>query len=356
MEEGRLTLSPTISSPAHSLLVLFRVHLYLEMVCRNPMAYAGDAMNTKTILYSGIITACAAGSLILTYWDNITRPPRPSTELASAQERTNSAMEASNAKVVVANTSEASSSPMLSGQHQNEDLAKRLQETRDYRVVFESLLRNQTPKSGLYATHILSLCSMMRTADFSKAPLKSTQQEQARQLMIDRCSTFVAEELSGTRKLELLKDPRTQGELRELRAAWNGSLTDVDQRNALLAKILAHRDQVLLEYVGPTLFIKDESGALKFRGSTYSEPNAEQIFRNAWMAAVCEGTDTECGKGDPMVLEFCANSGTCLSSRREFMAQIVSDQFGAEGVVLFNAVYPQMVGAIKAGNVSAFGG
>jgi len=170
-------------------------------------------MTSKTSLYI-LATAVGVAAIAAVVWslgkhdERITTSPGAETAplpLAIKSQSQATLATASSSGTTITDKDSAARAP---------EIAKQFQEAADYRVLYESLLRAKTDRSGLYALHILTLCNSMRTVDFKAKPSTSSQQDQAQQKMTARCSTFTADELSGTKRLEALKDPRTQGRLR----------------------------------------------------------------------------------------------------------------------------------------------
>jgi hypothetical protein len=152
-----------------------------------------------------------------------------------------------------------------------------------------------------------------------------------------------------------MDDRRLKGGLRDLWGSWGGHLRDPGQIRDLFSKVLQSSDPLLLESTGATLFRKPDSTDVAFGGRTYREPNAAHILHSAWSAAVCEGTGVTCGAGDPMVLEHCGVSGTCLPTRQALMDHLVKSQYGEAGAALYAQLYPAMVAAIRNKDLAAFG-
>lgn len=229
--------------------------------------------------------------------------------------------------------------------------AKEMEESRDYRVLFERLIRNPTDSSGLYAANILLFCAATQQLEF-KEIAKTNQQIDAQHLMKDRCATFTSDEVSIRRLKELDSDPRLRGEYQDLYKSWRNSKT-ATERNDFAKSIFAKLDPLLLEMIGPTLISSATSGII-FEGRRYAEPYAQPVFQLAWSSAVCDTTELACGLGDKYVVDACANHGNCVSTRGELMQKLAEMQFGKPGIDLYNTIQPDLVKTIRDGNVDAF--
>lgn len=230
--------------------------------------------------------------------------------------------------------------------------ASSLETARDYRVLFEGLLQSGEEKAGLYAMHILKVCSNMRQAPLV-APSVSTRQDVARDLLAARCASFSSDEISDARRRQLLSDPRLQGGLKDLVVAWYGAGLDPAKRKSSLGAILSSGDALLMEQVGPLLFYRHDTEKFNFAGQVYPVEFG-QLIVNSWNAAVCEATTTLCGPSDPYVVEACAQTTICSTTRRHWVESQIRLDYGAEGAALFDRIYPQMVDAIKKRDTSVF--
>ncbi|WPB56896.1 hypothetical protein [Xylophilus sp. GOD-11R] len=237
----------------------------------------------------------------------------------------------------------------LNVKHRNEFL---LEEARDYRVAFEYLLRDHTEKSGLYAMHILKLCTGYLRAEPMEAS-HSSRQDGARELMAARCASFSTDELSDQSRLHAISDPRLSGGLKDLWVKFMQADANRERRLNVVHQALAANDPLLLEYIGPLVMYRGESDDFMVAGKRYSSENG-QLLINAWNAALCEGTGTQCGARDPTVLESCARLGICVESRRELVEAQIRDYFGAEGKAIFEEVYPALVTIVKTRDAEAF--
>lgn len=244
--------------------------------------------------------------------------------------------------------------PIVKPVAKKDSIVEEFEKATDYRVLFESLLQKKSDSASLYAMHILTLCTKMRDIDFTAYPSSSTKQDEARHLMQSRCASFTEDELSSDRKFDAGRDPRFNGRYRDLRNKWFDSKLDSTERSKLVSEIFATEDPLLLQYMGGNLFYKTGANYPVFNKVEYKEPNARQVFGAAWTAAVCDGTNSQCGKNDPFVIEYCAIQGSCFDNRETVMADVVEIQFGESGKALYKQIYPALVEAIKTQNISAF--
>lgn len=232
------------------------------------------------------------------------------------------------------------------------DFPSRLENSKDYRVLFESLLNDKSDYSGSYASHILKTCARIRRITFSE-PSNSTRQDVARQLMADRCSTFTDDEISDMRRKTLLESPIMKNRVEEIRNSWFTSGLDIEKKKSALKSIIELNDPLLLEYVGPTVLYRHELGKFAFAGEEY-DLQYSQLISNIFNAAICEATSTPCGPINQMVVEACALNATCASSRLELVQAQSKEYYGDEGLSIFKKLYPQMVQALKNNDVSTF--
>lgn len=239
--------------------------------------------------------------------------------------------------------------PML---REDSDLSFRLEQARDYRVLFESILNGKSPKAGLYAMQILRICANARN-DPVMTSSSSIQQDRARELWAARCATFTDEELSDTRRLGLVADPRLQGGLTDLLRAWYSAGLDSEKRKSSLAAIFQSGDPLLLAHVATTVMYQPETTGYVFNGVEYKK-EMDTLLLYTWYAAACEGTNALCGSTDDHVVETCARTGLCASTRLELAEQQGQIQYGEEGLLIFKTIYPQMVAAIRNRDVSPF--
>lgn len=240
-----------------------------------------------------------------------------------------------------------------SPENSDRSIVAELEASRDYRVFYTSLLSSGIEKAALYARHVLTLCQALRHSDIGRESASSTKQEEARQLIVDRCANFTDEEIAASSRLAIDKDRRLNGGLSDLLRTWMDASSDSIQRQQILKKILATDDPLLLEYVGPGLYARNGQG-VGFAGKIYSGENDVWVFGSAWLAAACDGAQTACGRGDRFVVEECARSGLCAENRTEMLRQLNARRFGKEGSALFEKIYPSFVSAIRTRNVGAF--
>lgn len=213
-----------------------------------------------------------------------------------------------------------------------------LQEARDYRVLFESLLAHPNDVSGFYASYILNACGEIRWAHehdtHTVLPPTSSQQEEARQLMSARCASFAENELPWNRQPPLDRDPR----LVESYLGWPKPGTGLnmpfssEDRAPEQQAILAVQDPIVLEAYGVPKPPEDRTRYpwVPAWGSDSDSAKGTTWVR-AWYSAMCEATKAPCGRGDRFVLARCAQDGYCVDSRQQLMRdEVLADEGEAE--------------------------
>ena len=213
-----------------------------------------------------------------------------------------------------------------------------LQEARDYRVLFESLLAHPNDVSGFYASYILNACGEIRWAHehdtHTVLPPTSSQQEEARQLMSARCASFAENELPWNRQPPQDRDPR----LVESYLGWPKPGTGLnmpfspEDRAQEQQAILAAQDPIVLEAYGVPKPPEDRTRYpwVPAWGSDSDSAKGTTWVR-AWYSAMCEATKAPCGRGDRFVLARCAQDGYCVDSRQQLMRdEVLADEGEAE--------------------------
>lgn len=231
---------------------------------------------------------------------------------------------------------------------------QQLMSARDLRVLYLKLLQQGDEGGGLYAMNILMRCSAARQRQFPITWVpQSVEQAQAKALTEEQCASFVGSELSMDAVAALARDPRLQNDrLRSLLDTWVRESQKTEGRSTALSAVLQARDPLLLEQVAGAIFSND--GKITFDGKIYNESYAFPVLSSAWISAICDGLQTQCGQlGDPYLMEACINQNTCASTRYELFASDTERRFGKEGGALFQAIYPRMVEVIRNQDVSA---
>ncbi len=237
----------------------------------------------------------------------------------------------------------------------SQDAADMLRSARDYRVVLEALTRAGTTEARFYAKDILRRCIAMRKLGFQPAAVASAQLEFARELLQARCNSFSDEELSLDALRQVDSDPRYPPGLLELSKEWTAAATagNETRQKDVFSRILQADDPLLLQHAGLSLLGQYREavslGGLKFDGGA-----ALDSMRLAWIAAVCEGTGTDCGAGDAYLVEVCANMDICESSRQRALRALVARDEGETQLATFDAAHAMFVKAIQSRDVRLF--
>ena len=225
------------------------------------------------------------------------------------------------------------------------------QNAADYRVLVESLLANPTDTSGYYVVSMLKTCRAVRRQDTMNRlpPTISSEQDDARQRWFARCSSFTDEELSLQHLGEIMMDPRVRGRFHELAAQSELGTAKIgsERRNRYRDAVLAAEDPILLETVGPDLFVDLAGDAPVFEGKAYPQERAGLLILLAWQSSVCEAMGVVCGKGDEFVQEVCAWHGDCANSRQEMMRNSVQQHGSAEELALYDHFMSRFVSLIR---------
>ncbi|MEQ6307134.1 hypothetical protein ABN448_07965 [Delftia acidovorans] len=228
-----------------------------------------------------------------------------------------------------------------------------MQNSRDYRAVMEKLAQAGTEEAGLYADTILKQCYMIIRSGVQGVKTASTKQDQAKELLWSRCSSFSSDEISAERVRQLESDPRFPKGLMELRSQWNEVGRDSLKQQEILGRIFHKRDPILLEQAGLGL-IASHDEKINLDGTEFSGGNALAAVRNSWIAAVCEGTGSDCGGNDYYAVDMCANTGICENSRFEAFRSATARDQGDVYLKDFDSAYRTFVHAIKTGNSAIF--
>ncbi|WP_336694170.1 hypothetical protein [Delftia acidovorans] len=228
-----------------------------------------------------------------------------------------------------------------------------MQNSRDYRAVMEKLAQAGTEEAGLYADTILKQCYMIIRSGVQGIKTASTKQDQAKELLWSRCSSFSSDEISAERVRQLGSDPRFPKGLMEIRRQWSEVGSDSLRQQEILGRIFHKLDPILLEQAGLGL-IASHNEKINLDGTEFSGGNALAAVRNSWIAAVCEGTGSDCGANDYYAVDMCANTGICENSRFEAFRSVTARDQGDIYLKDFDSAYRIFVHAIKTGNSPIF--
>jgi len=262
------------------------------------------------------------------------------------------AVEAAPLKQVLQPLTAKEGAASLPGSH---DAADMLRSARDYRVVHEALIRAGTTEARFYAKDILRRCLAIRKLGFQPVATASAQQEFARELLQARCNSFSDDELSLDALRQIDSDSRYPRGLFELSQEWTAAATagNETRQKEVFSRILQADDPLLLQHAGLSLLGQYREavslGDLKFAGNA-----ALDSMRVAWIAAVCEGTGTDCGAGDAYLVEVCANRDICESSRKRALRALVARDGGETQLATFDAAHAMFVRAIESRDVRLF--
>lgn len=228
-----------------------------------------------------------------------------------------------------------------------------IQTSRDYRVVYEALVRSGSPKARFYAKEILGRCFSIKKLGLREVAVVTSQQDSARLLQQERCESFTSDELSFDSLRQVAVDPRFSVGLSEINEKWSKAGVDQARQKEVFEEVLQANDPLLLQYVGSGLLSQHREsirlGDMEFNGDA-----ALDSMRLAWIAAVCEGTGTDCGAGDVYVVDACASLNLCEESRRLAMRALVAQKHGATQQATFDTAHALFVKAIQSRNVQLF--
>ncbi|WP_156379425.1 hypothetical protein [Acidovorax sp. Root402] len=203
--------------------------------------------------------------------------------------------------------------------------------------------------------NILMRCSSVRQRHFPANWMPQTvEQGKAKAFTEAQCASFLESELSMDAVAALARDPRLKSDqLRSLLDTWVRKSQTSEERNSALSAVLQTRDPLLLEQLAGAVF--SIGGKIAFDGRVYNEPYALPILSSAWISAMCDGLQTQCGEiGDPYLMEACINQNACFSNRYQLFASDADSRFGKEAGTLFRTIYPKIVEAIRSQDVAAF--
>lgn len=228
-----------------------------------------------------------------------------------------------------------------------------LENSRDFRVVYERLLANPDDRSGLYAKHILFMCILFRDwKNFTLPPTQTTRQDDAQRLFEDRCASFSADEASGSGMEALLNDPRIMGRYVHLQHRLRTMHESPDKEGALLTEILDTADPLLLKEMMSTILVREPDG-VTLGGRRFDQPYARTAFDLAWSSAVCDVMGTGCGAQEMNVVDVCARHGLCMDSRQALNEELMRLE-GAEELALYREWLPRFREAIQNRDASMF--
>lgn len=230
---------------------------------------------------------------------------------------------------------------------------KMMRTSRDHRIVYEALVRSGSPKARLYAREILGRCFSIKRLGLREVAVTTSQQDSARLLQQERCGSFSSDELSFDALRQVAVDPRFSVGLYEINDKWSEAGVDQARQKEVFGEALQANDPLLLQYVGSGLLSQHREsimlGNMEFNGDS-----ALDSMRLAWIAAVCEGTGTDCGAGDAYVVDACASLNLCEESRRLAMRALVAHKHGVTQQATFDAAHALFVKAIQSRNIQLF--
>ncbi|MFC7207910.1 hypothetical protein ACFQOZ_15400 [Comamonas endophytica] len=225
--------------------------------------------------------------------------------------------------------------------------------SRDYRVVYEALLRSGSPKARFYAKDILGRCFSLKNLGLREVPAITAQQDSARQLQQERCGSFSSDELSFDTLRQVAVDPRFPKGLSEINEKWSKAGADPTRQKEVFGEVLQANDALLLQYIGSSLLSQHQE-SIKLGNVEFNGDSALDSMRLAWLAAVCEGTGTNCGAGDPYVVDACASLNLCEESRPLALRALVAHKHGVTQQSTFDTAYALFVNAIQSRNAQMF--
>ena len=228
-----------------------------------------------------------------------------------------------------------------------------MRKSRDYRVLYEDLVRSGSPKARFYAQDILGRCFSIRRRGLHEVVAVSTQQESARMLQQERCGSFSSEEVSFDALRQVGVDPRFSVGLAEIKEEWSKAGSDKTRQKQVFEQVLQANDALLLQYIGAGL-LSQQRESIRWGDVEFNGESALDSMRLAWMAAVCEGTGTDCGAGDAYVVDACASLNLCEESRRLALRALVARKHGQIQQSNFDTAHALFVKAIQSRNVQIF--
>lgn len=225
--------------------------------------------------------------------------------------------------------------------------------SRDYRVVYEALVRSDSPKARFYAKEILGRCFSIKNQGLREVEVITSQQDSARLVQQERCGSFSSDELSFDRLRQISVDQRFSPGLSEINEKWSQAGVDQARQKEVFEDALQANDALLLQYVGGGL-LSQHRESIRLGDVEFNGDSALDSMRLAWIAAVCEGTATNCGAGDAYVVDACASLNLCEESRRLALRALVDHKHGASQQATFDTAYALFVKAIQLRNLQLF--
>lgn len=311
------------------------------------------------ILLCASILACAAGWIFWGAGSGNKDAPLPAMEV-SAPPLAEPVFADEAASVPTADSDGSASSAAsqtrkirAANEPQAAEILAALENSRDFRVVYQYLLANPDDRSGLYAKHILMMCILFRDwKNFTLPPTQSTRQDEARRTFEDRCASFTVEEASGQGIDALLKDPRIEGRYIHLQQRLRAMHESPDKERAILSEILQIGDPLLLQQMMSTILAREPDG-VTLGGRRFDQPYARTAFDLAWSSAVCDVMGTGCGAQEMNVVDVCARHGLCMDSRQALNEELMRLE-GAEELALYREWLPRFREAIQNRDASMF--
>ncbi|GKS92858.1 hypothetical protein [Acidovorax sp. SUPP2825] len=235
-------------------------------------------------------------------------------------------------------------------------LAKNFHESRNLRKVYLDAMQNFDKGGGLYALNIVMRCAATKR---DQARLdwvaKSREQEAAKILREERCSSFIESEISPEH-IRAIRQAASQGgdPYIKLIDSTAGKALGNQERAQIVRKIFDSRDPLLLEQFSAALFYENGDG-IWLNGKSYKQEGANQIFTTAWLAASCNIMEGNCGGSfDAYAIEGCALTNKCFANRQEFFENDVEERFGRAGVGLYKEIFPIISNAVTNADSSVF--
>ncbi len=148
-------------------------------------------------------------------------------------------------------------------------------------------------------------------------------------------------------------DPRFSVGLSEINQEWSKAGVDKIRQKQVFGEALQANDALLLQYVGAGL-LSQHRESIRLGDVEFNGDSALDTMRLAWIAAVCEGTGTDCGAGDAYVVDACASLNLCEESRRLALRALVAHKHGETQQSTFDTAHALFVKAIQSRNVSLF--
>lgn len=172
-------------------------------------------------------------------------------------------------------------------------------------------------------------------------------------LQQERCGSFSSEEVSFDALNQVGVDPRFSVGLAEINQEWSKAGIDKTRQKQVFEKVLQANDALLLQHIGAGL-LSQQRESIRLGDVEFNGESALDSMRLAWMAAVCEGTGTDCGAGDAYVVDACASMNLCEESRRLALRALVARKHGQMQQSNFDTAHALFVKAIQSRNVQIF--